>query len=84
VQATKENGGTAPHLENQTSNLEVSGQLYAPSALPAKKALLVPNKINGERALKARMGVLQKIKLFCPYRQSDIYSIVPVVASTLN
>ena len=63
----------------QTSNLEVSGQLYAPSALTAEKALLVPNKIKGEWALKARMDVLQKTKLFCPYRQSIIYSIVPVV-----
>jgi len=35
VQAMKENGGIAPYLKPQTSNLEVSGQLYAPSALPA-------------------------------------------------
>lgn len=64
VQAMKENGGIAPHFKPQTSNMEVSGQPYAPSALPAEKALLVPNKINGEWALKARMDVLQKIKLF--------------------
>jgi len=45
VQAMKENGGIAPHLKTRTSNLEVSGQLYATFPLPAKKTLLVPNKI---------------------------------------
>jgi hypothetical protein len=56
--------------------MEVSGQLYASATLPLEKQPPPTHCMGGWVGLRAGLDVVEKIKIFCPYRDSNLNSLV--------